>query len=162
MNPTDETMREANSGAASRWPTRRSLTGRVLAHLALAAVFISACAHNPASAPVWLSRFHHDHPLAGRVWNVRTRTFVEPRDVGAAAARARYVLLGEKHDNPDHHRLQAEVLAAMVNAGRHPAVAFEMLEAPQQEVVDRYRGDPAHDAAGLGPAVRWADTTWPP
>ncbi|MGZ9157183.1 MAG: ChaN family lipoprotein [Candidatus Binatia bacterium] len=32
-------------------------------------------------------------------------------------ARAEFVLLGEKHDNPDHHWLQAEVLRGLIAAG---------------------------------------------
>jgi uncharacterized iron-regulated protein len=125
---------------------------------------LAACGHGPQPAPppVWRAAFDRDHPLVGRIWSVHDQAFVEPRALFQAAARARYVLLGEQHDNPDHHRLQAEVLAAMTAAGRRPAVAFEMLETPQQETVDRYRRDPAHDAAGLGAAVGWAATTWPP
>jgi len=121
----------------------------------------AACGHGAASTE-WLAKFDRDQPLVGRIWSVRGRAFVDRRQVFDAAARARYVLLGEKHDNPDHHRLQAEVLDAMAGAGRRPGVAFEMLEAPQQAVVDRYRRDPSHDAAGLGAAVGWGATTWPP
>ena len=47
-----------------------------------------------------------------------------------AAARD-FVLLGEKHDNPDHHRLQAWMIDALVARGRRPAIAMEMLDAEQ-------------------------------
>ena len=36
-------------------------------------------------------------------------------------ARAEFVLLGEKHDNPDHHRLQAEVLRGLTDRCPPPA-----------------------------------------
>jgi uncharacterized iron-regulated protein len=132
--------------------------------LAVGLLWLAACGHEPPPAPQPASPagFDRDHPLVGRIWSVRDRAFVDRRALFEAAVRARYVLLGEQHDNPEHHRLQAEVLAAMAAGGRRPAVAFEMLETPQQETVDRYRRDPAHDAAGLGAAVGWAATTWPP
>jgi uncharacterized iron-regulated protein len=133
----------------------------------ICAVCVAACAHWGASsaAPTWLTSLDRGHPLVGRIWSVRRHAFVDASAVVADAGRARFVLLGEKHDNPDHHRLQAEVLAALVAAGRRPAVAFEMLETTQQVAVDRYREqhhqDPARDAAGLGAAVGWAESGWP-
>jgi uncharacterized iron-regulated protein len=72
------------------------------------------------------------------------------------------VLLGEKHDNPDHHRLQAAALRAMVAGGRRPAVAFEMFDSEQQPAIDRYRANPSATADGLGRATHWESTGWPP
>ena len=74
---------------------------------------------------------------------------------------ARIVLLGEKHDNPDHHRLQASALGAMVTAGRHPAVAFEMFDTDQQTAIDQYRARPSAPADGLGKATGWQASGWP-
>ena len=55
-------------------------------------------------------------------------------DVGASARliadRARtaeVVYLGELHDNPQHHAIQARILEAMLAAGARPALAFEMI-----------------------------------
>lgn len=42
-----------------------------------------------------------------------------------------YVLLGEVHDNPDHHRLRAERLSQLLKDGRSTAVVFEQLQARQ-------------------------------
>src|SRR5262245_31608038 len=124
------------------------------------ALALSACGHagTPPAGPPWLTALDRGHPLVGRVWSVRRRAFVERSALVEDAARARFVLLGEKHDNPDHHRLQAEVLSALVAAGRRPAVALEMLETDQQAAVDRYRGA----AAGFGAAVGWSESGWPP
>jgi uncharacterized iron-regulated protein len=41
-----------------------------------------------------------------------------------SARKARFALVGEKHDNPDHHQLQAEVIAMIAGAGRKPVVAL--------------------------------------
>jgi len=77
------------------------------------------------------------------------------------AALARFVLLGEKHDNPDHHRLQALVLERLVEARRRPRVALEMLDVDAQPTVDAYVANPAATASGFGAAVGWDKSGWP-
>lgn len=66
---------------------------------------------------------------------------------------AQIVLLGEVHDNPDHHLAQARALAAL-----HPsAVVFEMLTPVQAAIVNgtRDRGDV------LAGALGWGQSGWP-
>jgi uncharacterized iron-regulated protein len=71
------------------------------------------------------------------------------------------VLLGEKHDNPDHHRLQAWIVEQIAEGGRRPAVAFEMLAADVEDALSDYLRTSPDDASGLGTAVRWEKTGWP-
>jgi uncharacterized iron-regulated protein len=105
---------------------------------------------------------HRDHPLAGKIWDVRAARFVDEATLSQALAAADFVLLGETHDNPEHHRLQARALAALVAAGRRPAVAFEMLDIAQQPYVDQaLAGPPPHDPDALARAVAWAKSGWP-
>jgi uncharacterized iron-regulated protein len=109
----------------------------------------------------WASAFGVDHPLAGRIWQPAQERYVEPEAVAAALRTARFVLLGEKHDNIDHHRIQAWLLSTMVRDGRRPAVAFEMFTTDQEEILSKYLAVHPDDAAGLGDAVSWAQTGWP-
>ena len=118
--------------------------------------------HAVAPSSEWQSTLDRDNALVGRVWDVSAKSFIDPTELWPRLARARFVLLGERHDNPDHHRLQARVVAALVQAGRHPAVAFEMLEVEQQPRVDAYVASPGANAAGFGPALGWEKTSWPP
>ncbi len=76
-------------------------------------------------------------------------------------ARADFVLLGEKHDNPDHHRLQAEVVRGLIAAGRRPAVGFEMFGIDDAPAIAKHLAAAPNDAAGLGPAVNWNSRGWP-
>jgi uncharacterized iron-regulated protein len=71
-----------------------------------------------------------------------------------AVPRADVVILGEVHDNPDHHAWQAEQVAALAPA----ALVFEML-LPEQAaaVTPELRGD----AAALGAALGWEARGWP-
>ncbi len=109
----------------------------------------------------WASEHERGHPLAGRIWQPETARFVAPEAVVAALVQARFVLLGEKHDNADHHRIQAWLVAQMIAAGRRPALAFEMFASDQQAALDGHLSARPKDAAGIGAAVNWAGSGWP-
>jgi len=115
-------------------------------------------AARPAAA--WSTRLAGDHPLVGCIWSVRASRFVEEAQV--LGGLRGYVLLGEKHDNPDHHALQARVLRALVAAGRKPVVAFEMFEVDDQAAIDGARRQHPRDAAALASAAHWEKSGWPP
>lgn len=110
----------------------------------------------------WQSVHGRDHPLAGRIWDPAAGRFVSISTLLGRLAGARFVLLGESHDNPDHHRLQAWILRSLAAAGLRPAVAFEMLSAGQAPALARHLAASPRDAAGLGPAVGWERSGWPP
>ncbi len=111
--------------------------------------------------PAWQAPLGRDHPLAGRVWDVTAAQFMDAGALPSRLASARFVLLGEKHDNPDHHRLQATLVRALAAAGRRPAVAFEMLDTTQAPALAHYLAAAPRDASGLGDAVGWKDSGWP-
>ena len=110
----------------------------------------------------WLTTLDREHALVGKLWDVKAAAFVEPSLLIPQLASAKFVLLGERHDNPDHHRLQGAVLAELVKAGRRPAVVFEMLEIEQQRAIDEYLARSDASAAGFGAALEWQKTSWPP
>ena len=116
-----------------------------------------------AAAPIpdWQSPLGREHPLVGTVWDVATGGALSPEALVARLVARRYVLLGEKHDNPDHHRLQAWVVRELIAAGRRPAVAFEMLRADQADAIARHLGTSPGDARGLGDALDWRRSGWP-
>ncbi|MEQ9641120.1 MAG: ChaN family lipoprotein [Alphaproteobacteria bacterium] len=116
-----------------------------------------------SAAPLaeWRSELSRDHPLVGRIWSGAENDFVSPEALRAKLVAARFVLLGEKHDNADHHRLQAWALAELIEAGRRPAVVWEMFAADQAAALDAYLATLDATAAGLGPAVGWEDSGWP-
>jgi len=144
--------------------------------LVLGVFLLSACARALPAAPPpraqlpstqavaepWLSELDRDNTLVGRVWDVKEGAFVDESAVTARLAQARFVLLGERHDNPDHHRLQARVVARLLKAGRRPAVVFEMLEVAQQGLLDEYLAHSHANIAELGSALGWEHTSWPP
>ena len=136
--------------------------GLVRVALALAPLVLLGCVAQiaPPAGP-WQTALGRAHPLVGRVWDVGGAAFVEPGALVTALARPRFVLLGEKHDNPDHHRLQAWVVEALIAGGRRPAVAFEMLTSDQAPAIAGYVATAPADAGGLGEAVGWKRSGWP-
>lgn len=80
----------------------------------------------------------------------------------ADLADAPFVLLGETHDNLHHHAAQAALLRAMVDAGRRPAVVWEMAPRDRQPAIDAWASGPrSGDPDGFAEAVRWAESGWP-
>jgi uncharacterized iron-regulated protein len=130
----------------------------------------SGCArHHPPAASVeqpiaagrtWISTKQRDHPLVGRIWDQRAGAFVDEAALEAALARADLVILGEVHDNPDVHVLQARVLRSMTAAGRRPALAFEMLDEDLQARIDRSLAEHPGDPDALARAVDWEHRGW--
>jgi uncharacterized iron-regulated protein len=59
-------------------------------------------------------------------------------DIITAAARRPVVLLGEHHDNADHHRWQLQVLAALHAQRADLVIGFEMFPRRVQPVLDRW------------------------
>lgn len=113
------------------------------------------------SPPAFISTQETGHPLVGKVWDPQTKAFVSVEELVRTAAAADVVILGESHDNPDHHTLQAWILRHLIAAGRKPAVAFEMLDSSQREALERHLSERPGDDAGLGAAVEWEKTGWP-
>lgn len=69
-------------------------------------------------------------------------------------AHAEVYVLGEVHDNPGHHRVQAEAVEAIAPR----AIVFEMLTADQAA---RVRDDLLQDSDALSEALDWGASGWP-
>lgn len=143
--------------------------------LALALAFASAAAAvlacgrrvdprlvgQPIASRTWVSTLHADHPLVGRIWDAREGTFTDEATLAAALGAADVVLLGELHDNVDHHLLQARLVRAVLASGRRPALAFEMLTVDQQAAVDAALARSPRDPDAVSKAVAWNESGWP-
>lgn len=111
--------------------------------------------------PPFVSVGHADHPLAGRIWSVAQARFIDPPALVLEALKAESVLLGEIHDNPDHHALQAWVIREIARTGRRPGIVFEMVPQDLQPRIDAFLADRKNGPETFGEAVGWEARGWP-
>jgi uncharacterized iron-regulated protein len=121
---------------------------KLVAALALAG--LAACTHRLEL---------EEHPLNGRIWDARAAAVVTPAQVFERAARARHVILGETHDNPEHHRLQLAVLEALAARGAARVLALEQLDTEHQAAIDAALANGA-DAETLAGAAQFDRKGW--
>jgi uncharacterized iron-regulated protein len=137
--------------------------------LAASVLFALGCSRGPSRPPApqtpaparWQSTLGVDHPLTGVIWDVTARRRVDEAELAARVRGADLVLVGETHDNPDHHRLQADLVRAFASSHDAPAVVFEMIDLRRQPAVDASLRAHPGDADALADAVDWASSGWP-
>lgn len=122
--------------------------------------------------PERISPQGHGAPNVGRILDTASGQWHSPQSLLPRLAGADHLVLGEQHDNPDHHVLQLWLLEAMARRRVQATVALEMLGSDQQAAVDRLQmQEPLPDEQALpaqlgwsegwdwafyGPIVRWA------
>lgn len=109
----------------------------------------------------WRSVFGGSNPLVGKIWDVKAKRFITQSALIGALEDTDYVILGEKHDNPDHHLLQAEVISDIGKRGKKVKVGFEQFSKDQQEALKTYLDLHPGDAGGIGEAIGWKKLGWP-
>jgi len=118
----------------------------------------------------WTTKLDADHPLVGRIYAIKgaaNKKLAQPtRELGIdelidRLSGERFLLLGEIHDNPDHHKLQAFIISELVRRGRRPAIVMEQINADQRVLLQLFMSGKYKTAARLGPAVNWAGSGWP-
>jgi uncharacterized iron-regulated protein len=129
--------------------------------LILGLLLLSACTH--VSAPP---------PVVGEIRDLHSGHAVTPQALIAALARSSRLIVGEQHDNRDHHELQLWLLQSLGDRRPQGSLLLEMLTPDQQPRVDevRHAATPPKDLPGslawqsgwewdlYGPIVRFALT----
>ena len=148
----------------ARCPARTSRMQRMLpaavsalAIVLIALIFRFAPAHAEETANWDLMK---DHPLNTTVWTGDGKQ-VDFETLLDQARNASNVLIGENHDNPDHHRIQAKIIAALVEQGLHPAIVFEMIPPSYQQKLDSFLQQRSPDDSKLGKILDWEERGWP-
>ena len=85
--------------------------------------------------PEWQSPREREHARVGQIVDMRSGIQVTVAQLLAELSHAPIVLLGEKHDNPDHHALQLWLLQALEARRAQGSVVMEMLTVDQQATV---------------------------
>ncbi|MCB1420005.1 MAG: ChaN family lipoprotein [Notoacmeibacter sp.] len=112
---------------------------------------------NAFGGPDWQSSHFRDNPLAGTIWK-RDGTQADKAELEKAVRDASFIAVGETHNNIDHHRLQARIVALKAASGAKPVIVWEMVPASLQPVLDTAKET---GAASLGTALDWEKRGWP-
>jgi uncharacterized iron-regulated protein len=121
----------------------------------ISASFLAGCTSGPSS-----KRPEQTSSLWGRILDTETQNFVASDELIRRAVDARLVMLGEAHDNAEHHRLQLQILDAMLRKGRKPALAMEQFDRRYQTYIDEARSPAVPDSEKLAAAGRFDRKGW--
>jgi uncharacterized iron-regulated protein len=86
-----------------------------------------------------------DHTLVGKIWDMNSHSFIDEATLLARIDKANVLLLGETHDNPQHHELQQKMLNARIASGARPALLMEQLDVDSQPALDAALSGSDHD-----------------
>jgi len=118
--------------------------------LLLSCLMLLAACHgrNILPPPQPLAPLGHEHADLGRIVDLATGQNISPEQLLRRLASAQRVLVGEQHDNPDHHALQLWLLRELARQRPQGSVLMEMLNPDQQNKVDQ-----AQTTARAGQAI---------
>jgi uncharacterized iron-regulated protein len=149
-------MFEPDNGFRARKSARGFLALARLSWFALAAI---GCSSDSQLHPDHGFALHTqaDHPLLGKIFAAKSARLVSVDQLNAALDQAAFAIMGETHDNPDHHALQAKLLDRFLASHAKAHVAFEMLDEDQASALVR----PFSNADQIGARVNWQRSGWP-
>jgi uncharacterized iron-regulated protein len=90
-----------------------------------------------------------------RVFDTRRKAFADFEAMLADLARADVILVGEQHDDPNTHRLEAALLQGLLRRGLAVTVSLEMFERDVQSSVDAYLAGTMDEATFLKGSRPW-------
>ena len=108
--------------------------------LLLAVLWLTGCQH--VAAP----------PVVGEIRDLRSGERLTAQQLLTQLSRAARVIIGEQHDNADHHALQLWLLQNLEETRPQGSLLLEMLTPDQQSRVDDVRVEdatPEHRTAGF-------------
>ena len=98
---------------------------------------IGGCQASLPPLPAWQSSEGRTHAELGKIVDLSNEQVISPETLVQRLADAPRVLVGEKHDNPDHHALQLWLLRALQGQRTQGSLLLEMLQPSQQSRVDK-------------------------
>lgn len=127
-------------------------------------LLLTACQSQPVLAPVpaWQSPEGRGHADLGQIIDLHSGARLTPEQLVAHLAKAPRVLVGEQHDNPDHHALQLWLLRALEARRGQGSLLLEMLANSQQPQVEDVKQQLREglQIADLPKALEWSNG-WP-
>jgi uncharacterized iron-regulated protein len=127
--------------------------------LILVLMALNACQAPPSlpTIPVWQSPLGREHLDLGMIHDIKSGQELTAQQLAERLAQAPRVLVGEQHDNPDHHALQLWLLQVLADRRTQGSLLLEMLKPDQQASVDSVRASIAQSVypPDLPAALNW-------
>jgi uncharacterized iron-regulated protein len=98
--------------------------------------------------------------LAGKIYDSTNGVFLSDDQYLQSIKATDFLLLGEIHDNPTHHQLQAEAIKKLQLAGQHVKVYFEHLNTSQNEKINQFN-QKLISIDRLAAELDWDKSGWP-
>lgn len=148
------------TGSSSRRSIVKALAAGIVLLPALIGQSAFARADEDNAWQRWITDGAVTSGVVGRIWSIEKQAFIEPSALVVNLNDARFVLIGETHDNSAHHRLQA-FLTGTVAPNRPATVVMEMLTADQAPAIAQFMASTDRSAETFGKAVSWEKSGWP-
>lgn len=120
-------------------------------------LLLGGCQSQLPPLPEWQGPEGRDYPRTGRIVDLRSGATLTPGQLLERLAVASRVIVGEKHDNPDHHALELWLARALGERRAQGSLLLEMLGPDQQPRVDAIRAQrkAGKPVANLEQALDW-------
>ena len=138
-----------------------SITALAISLLPSLICYDSGYAQTPAPYEDWQTTINADNPLVGKILDVKEGVEITPEQLIEKLATQKFILLGETHDNADHHRLQGWVISQLTALHRKPSIVMEQIRADQAGVLKLFMSGKHKTAKRMGPAIGWDSSGWP-
>lgn len=123
------------------WKRSSRATTSIPSVLGAASLTLAFCA-NAASADLFESFRSPDAAISGQLWDLRAESFVDSATFLNELEPGSWLLLGETHENVDHHNIQALIINQLAQQNRMGTLALEMANIDQQPLLDAAQKDP--------------------
>jgi len=107
----------------------------------------------------WQAPLLQDHPMTGLIYDLARQSTISETELISQLRQSELVLIGEKHDNSDHHQLESRLIKALTQGQKKPAVVFEMLNDKQQPQLDNLSDDASLHT--MKARLEWSKHDWP-
>ena len=98
-----------------------------------------------------------DNPLQGKIYQTAHNRFIDNTELTQILQTSDVLLVGETHDNPEHHQIEANIMTHYLAQGQSGLVALEMVTDTQLENVLR---DRPQDASQLIAVLKQEGDGW--
>ncbi|MBN0988263.1 ChaN family lipoprotein [Amphritea pacifica] len=98
------------------------------------------------------------HPLSGKILSMVSGGAISREALFAKLRHSRFVLVGEKHDNPEHHQRELQLLQAL-QQGPQTRLVLEMLDEQQGKAINGLNS--ASSETQIQEQLHWNDHSWP-